>query len=673
LTEIQEDHPRPAVTVSPEAAPPDPALDALAALAAELTGARAAWIVLDGEAGPRVVAAAGGPPPSAAALSVPLPAAEGRARGSLRVAGPLDGAGEGALRGVARAAAAVLEDRHRAEDRLRTVLAQAPAAVYETDREGRRAWTRDPLGILSPGFDGLGAIEGRVLGSGAGETARLSVEGEAGAASVAVAAEPMRDAAGGVSGVRVAALDVTEEERVERAWLRGKEQLDLAMRAGKLGVWDSDFRTGLIEATPTCKANLGLPADFPLTRQALLDAMHPDDRAAVGQAIGRAIERGGDYEVEYRVVWPDGGTHWILSRGTVLLEGGRPRRMVGVTFDITALRSAEAEARRQLELTRLIAHFSAEATFLMDEAGRVTFANPAAERMFGWPAAELEGRVLHDVVHHHRSDGRPFPMSECPLVSVFATRRTLVAHEDVFFRRDGSTVEVACSNAPVEVDGRLTGAVLVAHDISERKRAEERQRILVNELDHRVKNMLATVQSIARLSLREGGAAADLRDSLVGRLSALGQAHDLLRLGGWESVGLGDLLRTVLRPYEGAGPGGGGRAAIDGPEDVRVGTNLAVPLGMALHELGQVRGALRALGAGRGALARAGRGRGPAAPAGVARRGRPAGRAAAAPGLRLDAAGAAAGPGGRRQRQPGIPARGRALRRGDPAAVSPLP
>nr|WP_280842970.1 HWE histidine kinase domain-containing protein [Pararoseomonas baculiformis] len=129
---------------------------------------------------------------------------------------------------------------------------------------------------------------------------------------------------------------------------------------------------------------------------------------------------------------------------------------------------------------------AAEAMFLLDEHGRVTFMNPAAERMFGWRREEMLGELLHDRVHHHRPDGRPYPMAECPLGHVFATGETLHAHEDVFFRRDGSAIPVACSNAAIVTEGRTRGGVLIVHDISARKASEGRLAALV-ELGDRLR------------------------------------------------------------------------------------------------------------------------------------------------------------------------------------------
>jgi PAS domain S-box-containing protein len=120
----------------------------------------------------------------------------------------------------------------------------------------------------------------------------------------------------------------------------------------------------------------------------------------------------------------------------------------------------------------MITQNTAESLFLLDDEGRTTFSNPAAERTFGWRQAELLGRRLHDILHGRHPDGRPFPMADCPLAGVFVSGRTLHDHEDHFVHRDGAMVPVVCSSSPIFRDGKLAGAVLVVHDMTERKRAE---------------------------------------------------------------------------------------------------------------------------------------------------------------------------------------------------------
>jgi hypothetical protein len=125
------------------------------------------------------------------------------------------------------------------------------------------------------------------------------------------------------------------------------------------------------------------------------------------------------------------------------------------------------------QLLHLLASHAAEAFYMMDARGRVTYANPAAERMFGWSRQEMLGQVLHDLIHHHHPDGKPFPMSMCRLGLVMTEGQTLKDHEDLFIHRDGSFIPVFCSNAPILAEGRIVGAALVVHDLTARKRAEQ--------------------------------------------------------------------------------------------------------------------------------------------------------------------------------------------------------
>jgi PAS domain S-box-containing protein len=152
--------------------------------------------------------------------------------------------------------------------------------------------------------------------------------------------------------------------------------------------------------------------------------------------------------------------------------------------------------------TRAITDNAADSLFLWDMEGRVTFINPAAEETFGWRREELLGEVLHDRMHHHRPDGRAYPRSECPLLRVFESGRTLRDHEDVFFRRDGSPIDVACSLAPIVVDdGITTGAVLVVHDTTERKHVEKALREQTETLEkaNRIGRLLSSELDLQRL------------------------------------------------------------------------------------------------------------------------------------------------------------------------------
>lgn len=125
------------------------------------------------------------------------------------------------------------------------------------------------------------------------------------------------------------------------------------------------------------------------------------------------------------------------------------------------------------------------------------------------------------------------------------------------------------------------GSIVTLTDITERKRAEEQQTMMVAELNHRVKNILAIVQSIAAQTVRSSDTLENFSDSFAGRLRALSTAHDILTQTRWIGVGLGELLTAVLAPYRSAA---GTRVSISGPA-VLLPASAVVPLSMALHEM----------------------------------------------------------------------------------------
>jgi two-component sensor histidine kinase/PAS domain-containing protein len=232
---------------------------------------------------------------------------------------------------------------------------------------------------------------------------------------------------------------------------RAEERLKFALDSGRMGSWDLDVATKAYEASDLCKLNYGRRPDETFTFADLIATIHPEDRPRILAAIEAAIRDGADYDVEYRVVHPNGDLRWLHARGRAAqtADDGGVRRLAGVSLDIT-----------------------------------------------------------------------------------------------------------------------------------ERKRAEEHQKLLVNELNHRVKNSLATVQSIAAQTLRSVAAPEFFRDAFETRLIALSQTHDLLTKESWASASLRDVFDVELHAMAGED-----RVTFAYDTDVRLNPKAAVALGMGIHEL----------------------------------------------------------------------------------------
>ncbi|MBF0625301.1 MAG: response regulator [Magnetococcales bacterium] len=140
--------------------------------------------------------------------------------------------------------------------------------------------------------------------------------------------------------------------------------------------------------------------------------------------------------------------------------------------DITERKAAEAALRQSREQLALVLEAAGEGIFGIDVAGRATFINPAAARMLGWTGEELNGLVLHDLIHHSHPDGRPCPPEACHIQAGFRDGRTSHVDDEFFFHRDGSPFPVEYVSTPIRDQDRILGTVVVFRDITERRRME---------------------------------------------------------------------------------------------------------------------------------------------------------------------------------------------------------
>lgn len=150
-------------------------------------------------------------------------------------------------------------------------------------------------------------------------------------------------------------------ERQAAELRQSQARLRFALEVGRLGSWDLDLRTNILECSSICKANFGRAPDACFTYEDLLEAIHPEERYRIRDAVRDALEGHGDYDVEYPVLWLDGSTHWVIVRGRAIYgEDGAPLRMTGVSLDITERKRTEEAlqetGRRKDEFLAMLAH-----------------------------------------------------------------------------------------------------------------------------------------------------------------------------------------------------------------------------------------------------------------------------------------------------------------------------
>ncbi|MFE0759211.1 PAS domain S-box protein [Inquilinus sp. NPDC058860] len=315
----------------------------------------------------------------------------------------------------------------------------------------------------------------------------------------------------------------------------------------------------------------------------------PHDECPMALALkqGRAI-RG----MEAMAERPDGTRVPFIPYPTPLFDvSGRLSGAVNMLVDITerhraeqqALAEAEERARGERAAQRLaaIVESSDDAIVAKDLNGVITSWNHGAERLFGYTAEEAIGQPITLVIPADR-------LGEEPEILARIRRGERVEHfETIRRRKDGSLVEISLTISPIRNrKGEITGASKIARDITERKRAQERQVLLLREISHRVKNLFALAGAVVTLSTRTARSPEELAEQVRNRLSALARAHELIlpdlkQEQAATSTTIEALLRTIFSPYE---YGAGDRIAIDGPE-LTIGGHAVTSLALLLHEL----------------------------------------------------------------------------------------
>jgi len=139
--------------------------------------------------------------------------------------------------------------------------------------------------------------------------------------------------------------DVTERNQAIDALRTAEERMRFALQSANVGIWDIDYRTGVLRWSETMEAHHGLkPGTFGGTFAAFVERIHPDDQQAMLDTMARAMTSGADFSEQHRTIWPDGTVRWLSGAGRVLLDaGGEPVRGIGISLDITERRLLEQQ------------------------------------------------------------------------------------------------------------------------------------------------------------------------------------------------------------------------------------------------------------------------------------------------------------------------------------------
>jgi diguanylate cyclase len=266
--------------------------------------------------------------------------------------------------------------------------------------------------------------------------------------------------------------DVTLRVQQRQALEVAHERLALATDSGGIGVWDFDVQSGQLSWDPLMARLHGRPAHAMIGGYALwADHLHPEDRAATELAVQAALAGDAVFDGEFRIIWADGSVRHLRSAARVTRDAqGRALRMVGVNWDVTALRELAADLAGQHELLHVTLQSIGDAVITTDARGCVSWLNPAAERMTGWLSTEASGRPLLQVFQIVNQETRQ--PAENPVTACLQQERKVgLASQTVLISRDGAEFGIEDSAAPIRnARGEVLGAVLVFHDVTEQRR-----------------------------------------------------------------------------------------------------------------------------------------------------------------------------------------------------------
>ena len=279
---------------------------------------------------------------------------------------------------------------------------------------------------------------------------------------------PWCTAAREVGGSVIFAEMITEQKRALEQLRLSEERLRLAITGAALGTWHWDFRSRKLTWSDLCFAMFGLQPRSDLTYDDFRAALYPSDRAHVDEAITRAVREHSDYDLEFRIVWPDQSVHWLAARGRSYYEpDGTPTRMEGVVHDISARKGAERALREGEERFRQLAEAMPHLVWQIAPDGTLMYTNQRWSEYTGRAPCDLDASQWGEVVHPDDMLRGMKSWSEQqrgePQFMTFRMRR-----------HDGQYQWFSCRSVPVlDPDGHVLHVVATATDVEPLKRTED--------------------------------------------------------------------------------------------------------------------------------------------------------------------------------------------------------
>jgi diguanylate cyclase (GGDEF)-like protein/PAS domain S-box-containing protein len=253
--------------------------------------------------------------------------------------------------------------------------------------------------------------------------------------------------------------------------------LRMALDAARMTIWDTVISNGkvldsIVNWQGSGQCLLGLPpGDMRQPFAAFLHYVHPDDRAMLVATMQEAVDTGTGYELEYRVLWDDGSTHWLAAKAHMLCNAhGTPTGTLGIIWDITERKETEQATAREREMAAVTLRAIGEGVITIDPLGKTEYLNHTAEQLTGWRNDEARG--LDIAVTLNLVDEHGAPIAEHVALQCLRLQQTVAAAPDSqLVTREGRHIAVEESASPIWSDsGALLGVVVVFRDVSHERK-----------------------------------------------------------------------------------------------------------------------------------------------------------------------------------------------------------
>jgi PAS domain S-box-containing protein len=328
--------------------------------------------------------------------------------------------------------------------------------------------------------------------------------------------------------VLYACRDITKRKQVEEELKHSEERYALAQRAANIGSWDWNILTGNLQWSDTIEPMFGFNrGKFGRTYNAFLETVHPEDRQYVQDSVNACVAGEKDYDIEHRIVWPDGEIRWLSEIGDVIRDKSKEAvRMLGIVRDITRRKQMEEALQQSEDNYRTLVESSPDGVISLDAEGHIIDSNKSACQLLGYAKGEIKGKDVRELLISDMSD-------ELHLDQLI--QQSQLEDELKIRQREGQVIPVWAKTATLfGMDGNIRRIIIYVRDITEHKRLDQLKDEFIGLVSHELRTPLTIIIGSLNTVLSEGP-----------RLSP-NEINQLLKDASLEAESLSHLLGNLL-------------------------------------------------------------------------------------------------------------------------------